>query len=275
MSRQDPIPNIQRNLRALVGQFESVAEFCRKIGVNRQQFNKYLAGVHAPSNKTMRHLADAFGLSVDDFLLGRQEFLAKMATGRPDSPAPRADNTHFEKFQALAVGSAAQLKPFLGTYFRYHHSSIYPGHIVRAVTIIYSAGPVVKYLTVERFPMPAGEGKGSYSFFYSGICYLLGDRLFMLDYERRQENELTLAVLMPQYRTPMKYLFGLLTGVASTTFRQPFSSRVVLEKRSDDTTVRKGKLRQATVAKPGDPGISPTVARYFAADDRKLLWGQE
>lgn len=274
MSRQDLIPNIQRNLRALVGQSESVAQFCREIGINRQQFNKYLVGMHAPSHKTMLQLAGAFDLREDDFLLGRQEFLAKVATRKCDA-APKPDSAHFEKFQELALGSAAQLKPFLGTYFRYHYSSIYPGHIVRAVTILYPAGPAVKYLTVEQFPMLPGEGKGSYSFFYSGICYLLGDRLFMLDYERRRENELTMAVLMPQYRTPMKYLFGLLTGVASTTFRQPFSSRVALEKKSDDTTVRKDKLRQATVTKPGDPGISPTIERYFSTDEHKLLLGQE
>ena len=36
------------NLRLLCSHYASVAEVCRRIGMNRQQFNKYLSGASTP-----------------------------------------------------------------------------------------------------------------------------------------------------------------------------------------------------------------------------------
>jgi len=274
MNRKSPASNMQENLRAVVGRFESVAALCRATGINRQQFNKYLAGLHAPSSRTIAKLSEHFQLSPSDFVLAPAAFKERLS---PKSAAPSPGDTpaHFRQLADLAANSAAQLKPFLGTYFRYHHSSIYSGKIVRAVTVIFRSTNTVEYVTVERFPLQEGEGKGHYSFFYTGMCYMLGNRVFLVDFERRQRNEMTMAILMPQHRTPMKYLYGLLSGVASSTFRQPFSSRVVLERRSDDTSIRKEKLRLATVMDPGSPDISPSVSRFFDSDENKLIFGHE
>lgn len=46
----------------------SISEICRATGINRQQFNKYLAGNHAPSAQNLTRIADQFG--VDTRLLG-------------------------------------------------------------------------------------------------------------------------------------------------------------------------------------------------------------
>lgn len=274
VSRKSYVSNVQENLRFLVGRFESVAAFCRATDINRQQFNKYLAGLHEPSHRTILKLSAYFDVSPEDFALNRAGFEAKL-TSPDDAKAEEQTSAHFRKLTELAEASVTELKPFLGTYYRYHYSSIYSGRIVRAVTVIYRNNSVVEYLTIERFPLPDGEGKGHYSFIYSGVCYMLGNRFFMMDYERRQQNEMTMAILMPQNRTPIKYLYGLLSGVASSTFRQPFSSRVVLERRSDDTSIKKSKLRQATVMEPGHPDIAPSISIFFDNDDNRLIFGHE
>jgi hypothetical protein len=38
------LQNLKSNLRYLCGYHRSVAEVCRRVAINRQQFNKYLAG---------------------------------------------------------------------------------------------------------------------------------------------------------------------------------------------------------------------------------------
>lgn len=274
MNRKRQTTPMQDNLRVLVDRFESVAAFCRATDINRQQFNKYLAGVHEPSARTIARLCEQFRVAASDFQLSRAQFEARLAADGPTQSSALGSSA-LKQFEGFALASVHELKPFLGTYFRYHHSSIYPGRIVRAVTVIYRNKDLVEHLTIERFPMPEDEGKGHYSFLYTGVCYMLGNRVFMVDYERRQRNEMTMAILMPQHRTPMRFLYGLLTGVASSTFRQPFSSRVIFERRSDDTSIRKGKLRLATVLEPGHPDISSAVARYFESSEGRLIFGNE
>ena len=39
---------IAENLRLLSSYYKSVAEVCRRLDINRQQFNKYLSGQTAP-----------------------------------------------------------------------------------------------------------------------------------------------------------------------------------------------------------------------------------
>jgi hypothetical protein len=44
------------NLRLLCSHYASVAEVCRRIGINRQQFNKYLSGASTPSLHSLRRI---------------------------------------------------------------------------------------------------------------------------------------------------------------------------------------------------------------------------
>ena len=44
------------NLRRKCANFGSIAEVCRGVGINRQQFNKYLAGNSIPNALTLRKI---------------------------------------------------------------------------------------------------------------------------------------------------------------------------------------------------------------------------
>ncbi|MFL9913387.1 helix-turn-helix domain-containing protein [Paraburkholderia sp. RL17-337-BIB-A] len=262
MTTHHTASNLQHNLRTVAAQFPSVAEFCRNVGLNRQQFNKYLAGTHVPSRRTIDRIAQHIGITNDDLSLANPAFKVRLNDRREAGGEDAATPNNLDQLRMLARESVVALKPFLGTYYRYHPSSISPGKIVRAVTILYASGGCVNCLTVERFPAVPGS-EGGYSFFYTGVCYLLGDRIFIMDYERRQKNEMTNTILMPQYRTPLRYLFGLLSGIVASTYREPYSTRVVFERRSDDQTVRKSKLRLATLLASDHADFPPAIKRYF------------
>lgn len=267
--------NVTRNLREVVDKADSVADFCRRVGLNRQQVNKYLAGNHVPSHRTMLKIAQVFGLEAGDFLLEPIQFSAQLegdrSTRRPSSPLE--PNEHFQLLERFAQGSVNGLRPFLGSYFRYHHSSIFPGRVIRAVTVLYQAGDLIRHVTVEH--MPSSDENAACRFSYRGICYLMGNRVFMSDYEHRQLNEMTSTILMPQFRTPIRYMFGLLLGIAANAYGQPFSTRVAFERKSDDKLIRKSLVRQATMLLPGDPQIPNNVSRYLGTPDGAVLMGGE
>lgn len=65
-NRYDLQLNLQKNLMTLVESCRSVADLCRKVDVNRQQFNKYLAGQHLPSQKILQKISRYFMMEVDD-----------------------------------------------------------------------------------------------------------------------------------------------------------------------------------------------------------------
>lgn len=266
--------NLTRNLCEVVARGPSVADFCRRVGINRQQFNKYLAGTHLPSHRSMLKIAEVCGLEAGDFLLEPASFrerLRRKDKGEPVRQGP--GDTHFKTLHEFAQNSLNSLRPFFGSYFRYHHSSIFPGKVIRAVTVVYQSHDVVRYVTVEH--MPASEENESCRFSYRGICYLMGNRVFMSDYEHRQLNEMTSTILMPQFRTPIRYMFGLLTGIAANAYGQPFSTRVAFERKSDHSVIRRAMVRQATTLLPADPQIPPNVRRYLGTAEGAVLMGTD
>ena len=52
------------NLRFACGFFRSVAEVCRKLEINRAQFNRYLNGTTTPSSFILQKICDFFGVEL-------------------------------------------------------------------------------------------------------------------------------------------------------------------------------------------------------------------
>ena len=77
MSAQSQLQNFQQNLRYLCGYHRSVAEVCRKLAINRQQFNKYLAGANMPSDYNMRKICQFFEVEAASLLAPHTRFLAE------------------------------------------------------------------------------------------------------------------------------------------------------------------------------------------------------
>jgi hypothetical protein len=119
-----------------------------------------------------------------------------------------------------------------------------------------------------------GSGKTGYSFTYYGFCFLIGDRVFMVDFEGQQQNELTFSILTPQHRRPIRFLYGLVSGVASSSYRQPFSTRLAFGF-CDKGKISKKHLRNATVLLPSDSSLPLEIREYMAGDNSTILWGGE
>ena len=71
MSRED----FRENLRLLCSYYDSVSEVCRRLGINRQQFNKYLAGRALPSHHNLRRMCEFFGIEEGEIFLPPRRFL--------------------------------------------------------------------------------------------------------------------------------------------------------------------------------------------------------
>lgn len=274
MNRQQHTKNLSENLASLAESFDSIADFCRKVGVNRQQFNKYLAGQHIPSQKILLKIGRYFSMEPDHFFLPNPDFVKFYEGQEHEIPVDLRSFPEFMRFLPLALSSSQQIKPFYGVYHRYHNSSIYKGRILRSITCIYERDSVSQYVTIERFPKLDGSGKTGCTFTYHGFCFLLGDRIFMVDFEGDQKNEMTFSTLVPQFRNPVRFLYGVVSGVAATTYRQPFSTRMILEF-SEKGKIKKKHLRSATALLQSDLSIPLEVREYLSGDHYEIIWGGE
>lgn len=256
--------NLIENLQALCEQSRTVSELCRKVGINRQQFNKYLAGTHQPSKSNLRALAHHFGLS-EDFLFSNPSDFRSMLEG-----------DYFHLFRSLikspkmllfinelmSASGGESTDALAGIYERYQYSSIYPGHILRSIYCLYKKDGLLMHYYIERFPSMEGTGRVDYLFKYHGLSFLLAGRLFSIDFETIQHNEITFSNLALVSRNSMKYIFGVTSGVAATMMRQPIAAKVAMNF-IDKGLVRKSHLKRATVLLPDDPTIPKEVCRYL------------
>lgn len=262
------------NLSLLAQSFESVSDFCVRVGVNRQQFNKYLAARHQPSQKVLTQIARYFHMESADLLRSPEDFARFYEGYEQDLPDLR-ESPVFSGLLKSALDSGSALARYHGFYQRYHCSALFKGQVLRSCISIFEKNGLTQYVTIERFPMSNATGGTSFfTFVFRGYCMLAGDRLFFMDFEDRLRNELTFTVLTPQHRTPPRFLYGLLTGVASTSFRQPFSSRIALMRDGPPRITRK-ELRRSGILDISSPDIPSEIRTYLQREDAQLMLGGE
>jgi transcriptional regulator with XRE-family HTH domain len=256
ISRQNLTSNIQRLVRAR----GNITYICDRIGINRQQFNKYLAGQHVPSQFNLNLICKYFDVSFAEIISSDMKI--------PENQHPSEYLFGFRAFENSKIlqemmisNDKARLLGFVGTYFKYHHSSIYKGQIVRAITVIKPFGELFAYANLERFPNQGGAPRHDYVFKYRGFVFCLEDRLFLTDFEAVQKNELTFSIYTPIVRNPTRFMFGVTSGIAANLYREPYVSKSVLDFRSREKPTR-DMMRQTTVIDINDPSL-PQEARDY------------
>ncbi|TQI65308.1 hypothetical protein FHT98_5189 [Bosea sp. AK1] len=251
------------NLRMLCERHGPITSICRKIGLNRQQFNKYLSGVHAPSPRNARAIAHFFGLS-PAIMLADPDEVRTLVDGNYFAVLERLRGSpQFSAFVASAVLHGKDAPAGIaGVYDRYQYSSIYRGAVLRSSFCVYRNHEFYQHAYVERFPSLEDAGKAEYVFKYHGFSFPVAGKVFCFDFESVQQNEITTAVFTPVQRSKTRFLFGIATGVAATMSREPFATKVALHYRHPGLIGREDLKRLTTLA-PADPSIPREVLHYL------------
>ena len=266
----DRIAEFSANLRLLCNREGSISQVCRKIGVNRQQFNKYLSGLHLPSPRNLRLIANYFGVSVQVIFSDPEEF-AMLLEGNVFNAIENLRNRPEVKsfIETLLIASKVEDGEYVGVYDRYQYSSIYKGKILRSAFCIYKNGDFLQHYYIERFPSYDSPNTIDYVFKYHGFVLPLADRLFTIDFESIQRNEMTFGAFASIQRNAKKFMFGVGSGIAATMFRQPYSTKVALHYRGPGLIAR-SHLGRLTTLDRTDPSI-PREALQFLGDGSDMV----
>lgn len=216
--------NFAENLRHICGFHESTSQVCRAIGVNRQQFNKYLSGASVPSAYNLNRISKYLGVEANDLFLEPAQFASKYRDSdhQPMRKLPiQADALIARAFP----GNPRQLRKYTGYYRSYFVSSESPDHVFCSLVRLNEQDGYVFSRTIER-SRPTTRGKRVISK-YSGLVTYLERYLFVSEFEVLTRDSVVETILYAPYRNELNLLSGLTFGTTASHRRMPFASKTV------------------------------------------------
>jgi len=247
--------NFHVNLAMLCDRYPSISEVCRKIGINRQQFNKYLSGQVCPSRHNMHRLCDFFGLTQSEMLMETARL--EQLVGPRDKPMDKAQLDLPLRHLDRIFARAQPVERYSGYYFRYFYSFGNKSCIIRSLAriVIREGRGYFKNIEVLRDP-DTGQWTGNNK--YEGVVFQLADRIQIFEYETKELNSVTQMTLYPSYRQRIDFLMGVQTGGPTRRGRKPGASRVAMEFLGTEINLRRA-LAQTGLFRPDDPSLRQDI----------------
>ena len=216
------------NLRYLCGFYPSISEVCRRLQINRQQFNKYLSGQVRPSRHNRRRLADFFGIQPDDLDLPPARFAELAAAPGSARGVTLGRQGPLGVYARLVERSRGGLDRYLGYYLRIAYACGYPGYVIVSLAAIGRHGDEYTWKTVEAIRPPRPNAQRTVMK-YAGSALLLGDRIYVIEHEALLGSSITQLILYPSYENPITVITGIQTGAPTVRGRKPTAGKVLLQ----------------------------------------------
>lgn len=218
------------NLRLLCTRHASVADICRRIGINRQQFNKYLAGSSLPSPRNLARICSFFGLDLRDLYLPPRDFakLAKVHEG-----ILLADMAANSSARIRDPAAFAELERYCGVYQTYQYAPYAKSSILVGLCQISRRGDhfLSKYVEVTEDEASAKMQRGTAKM--HGIVTLEGGFIYILDRRVGENPSYSLTVLFPHRGPKVRLITGMTLSLSQRLGGSPYSANIVYEKLSN------------------------------------------
>ncbi len=214
------------NLRDLSGFYPSVSEICRRIDINRQQFNKYLLGTMMPSLYNLRRISDFFGVDEAELTLPHEEFRRIVFSRQLQERLPTELAVLLRKQNNVLKTSSLELDTYLGWYSCYLRSPTYNNKIVRDVTYIFKSGD---YIFSKSINISNSRPLRRTVFRNHGLVFWQDERIYLVEAMGRYKNNFTLCVLYPSSRRPVSSIQGMLLGVGKDAGKKIYASRLIMD----------------------------------------------
>ncbi|GIZ10776.1 helix-turn-helix transcriptional regulator [Pseudomonas sp. NCCP-436] len=252
------------NLKLLCSHYRSIAEVCRKLALNRAQFNRYLAGQSRPTAHNLKRICDFFGVEPYELEMPSEQF-ARLIGVRDGGTLPADGDPLLELFSPLRR-QASSLDRYCGYYFEYANCMSVPGHVL--LSLVHLRLERGAYLferqeRQERQERTRGDSEDWVRCRYLGAAFLLQDRIFLTDYESLTGNEISHTILIPSFKSRINRLNGIKTGVSSGDRRTPACTRVVWHYLGSEIN-RVNAYRQLMLYAPDDPRIDDDIRQRLA-----------
>ncbi len=262
-NKQTEFSHLAENLRFLCGHYSSISEVCRRLDINRQQFNRYLAGKTYPSYRNLKSICDFFGVDREEIMLDHDQFRRLLSSNNrtdEDDDSQTVPDKLYGILSPMLSRDNKALDAFEGFYFRYFYSFGFPGYIFRSFVRIYSEDGITYFRQVERSTGRDPAVGERMCMNYHGTAFMMRDRLVLIERELRMDSTFSETILTPNYRSNNPYLSGMMLCTSTCAAHQPGSARTVFEYLGKRINVREA-LRRCDLYHHTDPEIPEKVKR--------------
>lgn len=235
---------------------------CRKLDINRQQFNAYLSGDRIPSHFNLKKLCDFFGVEEREFFLPNDQFVELISGRRGRQVVPDIISKGY--FEVVA-SQTTSLEKYEGYYYSYAYSCNSPGYVNRSLVSIKKVGNQYLTHTFERFAPVAQSGRPKKMAFFKrkGLVFMNTSRIFLVDYDDSENFTPAATVFMPTTRNAFTYLQGIRLDISSGAMQRPFSARVAMEAFGKKPNLR-ALLKGTGLLHEDSPDLSPEIRSLIA-----------
>lgn len=262
------------NLRILCNRKPSITHVCRAIGINRQQFNKYLSGSVYPSRNNLEKICQFFEVDKETINLEGKEFQYQynlMVYGQYPIKNRHHDlNILVDSFP----NSIESLNQYIGYYYCHFYALGYPGYLARTLVRVYKKDNRFYTTSVAHLWDKNSDSTKRDRFKYRGLMLYLADRIFITEYETPSKTAIFHTILYPRYRSSIDYLSGVTMGTGSLHTHLPRSARVEFRFLGKDVNV-KSVIRGCGLFQINNPIISNDIrnriTNEIAADEFMLI----
>lgn len=244
-----------RNLGVLCTEKRSVAEVCRALGFNRQQFARYLSGETLPSPHNLKRIATGFGVTVED-LLNAEDIDSARAFHGPVQGSRTIDGLIGRAFP----GDMDRLRTMLGYHYMFFVEPFEPDKIMRTLIHVYERDGKVLTKTVERLTYQGTEATHFAKF--EGMMSLHGSLLFLLEFETTHVGSIVESVFFGPPNRRIDMLTGLTLGVTKETYHRPYASPIALKFLGRTVNIRE-RLSGPGLFRPDDRRLDPKIRSLF------------
>ena len=175
--------NFARTLKSLCGSKGSINKVCLELGVNRQQFAKYLTGSTLPSLYALQRMADYFEVDPSVFFVARPGSSKLALAKKAAPPPPDVAQGYYLEYAAVIAENKEALRV---SAWKFSHSG--------AQVICH--GEVPDFQTSQRFQFAQ----------YHGTISSFGSAMTLNATTKKNRNANMLAVLMPFETGPNDYI---------------------------------------------------------------------
>jgi len=249
------------NLKAACATQRSISHICREVGINRQQFNRYINGETIPSPHNLARIAAYFGIASGDFALPPRIFAERLH--RPERGGAEASDL-FKGFP----GDLTALRRHVGYFQTYHLSPSWPGFVVCSCSRMHEDHGQVHVKSVERIRDRENEIQQYTK--YVGLASFQRNRIFIYERAKGRNTMLSQTILMPFEVHQRVYLRGTTMGVSWRKENLPYASRMIWRHVGAEPDLRQ-LLSRCGVVPLSSRQLPPTVRSFLEDASARVL----
>lgn len=269
----DPKKHFATNLRTECLRFKSIAHICRGTGINRQQFNKYLAGQFLPNQNTRKKLSAFLGIAEDKLFRDPNAIVHDEVTSSSDAVPIKKNLLVFltqaaETLAQLGLGSPTKKSNFQsGYYLCYFPLQGYQDILVRTLVKISKRDNFTVFNRHTFFKSAQFPARTISKSRHLGIILESRNETYLLATKTSEPFHLSVMTISdnPNYGGTIKMGLALTRGTNNS-----FSSRVCLQFVGSEFSAGKHCAKLSGVVKSNDPSVPQSIALAMAAKSETI-----